>query len=58
MSHGEIGNQNITFRVFIGDKSIYKTKVVKAFNIKSNAICVLVKLSEYCVNRIVKTIRI
>lgn len=58
MSHGEIGNQNIKLHVFIGDESIYKTKVVKGFNIKSNAICVLVKLSEYCVDRIVKTIRI
>lgn len=45
----------ITFRVFIGDKSTYKIKIVKAFNIKPNSICGLVLL-EYCVSRIVKTI--
>lgn len=52
MSYGE--NYNNVSRIY-GDKSTYKTKIVKAFNIKPNSICELVLL-EYCVSRIVKTI--
>jgi len=41
-------------RVYQCDKSIYKTKIVKVFNIKLNV--KLVELSEYCVSKTVKTI--
>lgn len=54
-----MGNKNI-IRVAclsVTKVYIYKIKIVKVFNIKPNATCELVELSEYCVSRIVKTIR-